>query len=111
MSQQLTNPTLLQNVKTLEELRRFVTFSLEEIKRTVNGRLRFKANLRATGPLTVALTTAESAVAHNLGVVPTGFLVVGLSANAVVFNGTKAWTGDTIYLRASTTVTATLYVI
>lgn len=107
----ITLPTQLQGVAKLEDLRRFTTAALEQIRRIVNGRLAFTENIRATGPLTVVLGTSEVAIGHNLGELPTGVLVVRLSANAAVYDGTTAWTADTIYLRASSAVTAVIYVI
>jgi hypothetical protein len=55
------------------------------------------------------LTTAEIGISHGLGRVPVGYLVAGLSANETVYHATAA-TREKLYLKASGTVTATIWV-
>jgi hypothetical protein len=44
----------------------------------------------------------EFQVIHNLGYVPLGYLVIQRNANCVIYNGTTAWTGQSIFLKCST---------
>jgi hypothetical protein len=53
----------------------------------------------------------DFAVTHNLGRVPTGFIVVNKDQNANIWRGTVAWTTTTITLQASlATVTMTVLI-
>lgn len=59
-----------------------------------------------------ATPDTEDAVAHELGKIPTGFIVVGLDKGAVVYDGTTTDTKTTIYLKctvASTAVTILVF--
>lgn len=53
----------------------------------------------------------EEAETHGLGVVPTGYIVIGRDKAGVIYDGTTAWTKDVIYVRSDlVTVTAKLLV-
>ena len=51
----------------------------------------------------------EYAVAHGLGFIPNGFLVVSQDKAGVTYKGTTAWTEENLYLQTNTpTVALTL---
>lgn len=48
----------------------------------------------------------EDTVAHTLGKVPIGYIVVGLDKASIVYNGTTSWTATNIYLKNSLSTVA-----
>ncbi len=54
----------------------------------------------------------EDAVAHTLGSIPKGFLVINIDKGGVVYDSGTAWTSSNIYLKVTTISTAvTLFLI
>ncbi len=104
----------MSNLDDWESLRRFTSMAVEAITTEVNGRLTFGGNIDASGPHSVTFASASDvqAVAHNLGRIPTGFIVVNLNAGIVVYQpSVPAWLKDQIFLQASGAGTATIYVV
>lgn len=90
-----------------EDFQRYATMALEDIVRQVNGGLDFTSNF--SGRLlsvTFSASATDTALAHGLGRVPTGYIITSLSASMVVYSGSAAWTNSSIYLRASAAGTA-----
>lgn len=113
-----TVPIILDssNAKTLEELKRASTVTLNAVIEQINGNLTLGANIKAAGPYTVVFKSSSTKVTlnHNLGRVPTGILPVYLTAAAILYapqSSSLVWTSGTITLQASAAVTATIYVI
>jgi hypothetical protein len=52
---------------------------------------------------------SNEAITHNLGYVPTGFLVTSQSNAGVIYSGSSAWTATSIFL--SSTVASTVATI
>ena len=108
--------TDLQNVGTIEALRRFVGAALNSIVLQMNGKLDIVDNLRASGPLNVSIPSANTPVkiVHNLNRDPIGYWVVGQDAAVSVYYPSQAvypWTPQQIYLSASGAVNLTIFVI
>lgn len=94
-----------------EELKRYLTKSMTDIMGVINGGIDFGENVR-TSLISVAFGGANTTVqsGHGLGRVPAGYIVAGLSANMVVFNGSGTNTDKLIYLQASAAGTASVLV-
>lgn len=52
-----------------------------------------------------ATPDAENTVAHELGKVPTGYLVYSINKAAAVYTGSTAWTSANIYLKVNVSST------
>jgi hypothetical protein len=52
-----------------------------------------------------AVADTEDTIAHTLGAVPIGFIVINIDKGGVVYDGGTAWTSSNIYLKCSTTST------
>lgn len=99
------------NVDNWEDLRKYSSQVVKAIIDVVNGNLDFSSNIRSsiiTAQFTVA--TSDQQVAHGLGTVPSGYIVVGRSSNFNVFNGISPNTSDNIFLASSGAGTATILV-
>lgn len=98
--------TLVQSIKTLPELARFVASALDNILTQVNGRLTFGDNIQSFGPTVVTFTdTSPLRVVHGLGRQPLGFIVTGLDRAAVIYYPNKTsfpWTSEQVYLQSDT---------
>ena len=55
---------------------------------------------------TSATPDAENTIAHELGRVPVGYIVVSVDKAAVLYKGTTAWTSTNIYLKCNVASTA-----
>jgi len=53
----------------------------------------------------VLTATAENIIAHGLGVVPTGYLVINQGYSGSLYSSGTSWTSGNVYLRSSTTGT------
>ena len=106
------------NVKTIEDLTRFVSNSLEKVQSTLNGNVDLLENgandhINFTFPtIPVGATlTADVGVRHSLGRIPRGYTKTS-SSNTILSlqNGATANTATTLYLRAGSTGTVTVLV-
>jgi hypothetical protein len=80
--------------------------------REFNGRIVFGDNIKASGPSVVAFTGAGvMEVIHNLGQVPTGFIVINKSATCDVWQASTAWTETKIYLQSNAAANVTVLII
>lgn len=103
----------MQSVETIEELRRFVSRSLEAITGQFNGRVDFGDNVRSS-TVTVLLRNEPTSVPHSLGRVPQGYIVIGQNAVGTVFRPSSAlfpWTETQLFLQSSTVAEYTLLII
>lgn len=101
----------VSNVSTWEELRRFVSQMTSDLVDIINGHISFTDNCDIS-LITVSFPGSGTTVktAHGLKRMPTGYIVAGLSASLVVFDGNKANTTDDIYLQSSAAGTAQIMV-
>lgn len=96
-----------------KDLERSLDKQFEKIGEILNKGLRFADNFDAyIGALTTNATPGvETAIAHGLKRVPSGFLVIQKDKAAHIYNGSTAWTADNIYVRSDVaSVTATLII-
>lgn len=89
------------HVQTWEELRRFVSQDLQAITAVLNGRIGLTDNVQSSLVTAVFPGTGTLRIEHTLGIVPTGYIVVGADAAIQVFDGVGDWSKLDIYLRAS----------
>ncbi len=100
------------DLSTIDEkdIRKYVTLVLVDIVDKVNGKLDLGVNVSGkivSVPFTAANT--DTTISHGLGKTPTGYLVVGLSTNMIVYDGTVAKNSSTITLKSSAIGTAQIY--
>lgn len=94
-----------------EELPRFLTLFGEQVARALNSGLDFETNFNSKFvSITFSATNTDTSVAHGLGRVPAGYIIIGLSAALTVYDGVGANTATNLFLRASATGTARLLV-
>lgn len=94
-----------------EDMPRFLTLFGEQVSRTLNNGLDFETNFNSkTVSITFSAANTDVIVAHGLGRLPVGYIVVGLSASLTVYDGVGANTTSNLVLRANATGTARLLV-
>lgn len=94
-----------------EEMPRYLTLFGDQVVRTVNGGLDFQTNFNGTVvSLTFSATNTDTSVAHGLGRVPTGYLIIGRTANMGIYNGAASNTATNLILRSSSVGTASVLV-
>jgi len=98
-----------QNIKTLEELIRWVGASVEDIVRAINGRISFVENVDAQN-ITVSFGSANADVSfgHSLDRVPSGWVVISQTAAMSVYLGSKSATRADFTLRSSAVGSVTI---
>lgn len=105
-------PQTTSNLKTVEDLARFVSNSLEKVQSTLNGNVDLLDN-GANDHVTVSFSqiNKDVGVAHKLGRVPRGYTQTS-STNHVLSlqNGSNSNTDQTLYLQAGSTGTVTVLV-
>jgi len=105
-------PNQWSNVKTLDDLKRFVSIGFESILSQFNGKVDFGDNVRTFGPVTAALTSAAATrVPHSLGRVPMGYFVVNKDAPCDVYQPNSdvyIWTPTQIYVQGDATANVSL---
>lgn len=95
------------NVTTWEELRRWISSTVDDIVSTINGRLNLVENCQ-TRLVDVTFPSAgeEVKVPHSLKYIPNGYMLARSSAPLSLYDGKLAATANDIYLRASAPGTA-----
>lgn len=106
---------VFSNLK-VEDFMRFVSAFLGSLVDEFNGKIDFVQNIRASGIHSVTFTSGSDiqSVDHKLGRVPSGWLLINLSTTGSIFKPSGAqyeWTSSTIYLQASNSTVAQIYVI
>lgn len=77
--------------------------TLWDVVKIVNGGLDLLTNNKGftfTGA-TPGVANTEFTITHNLGYIPTGFLVVSIDQAAIVYKGVTAWTATAISLKCN----------
>lgn len=104
-------PTQFNNLAEWVKAARFVDIVLDQITALVNGRLTFSDNfLQQTTSVTFSAANTDTTVPHSLGFLPNGYIVVGRSANMVIYDGATANTTTNLYLRSSATGSASIII-
>jgi hypothetical protein len=99
----------LGQIKEPQDFMKHGSIAVGDLSDAVNGGLEFDSNLNTkTVTVTFDAANTETAVTHNLGRIPTGYLASKMSANMVVFDGSRAATSNVSYLKASAPGTITL---
>lgn len=101
--------TDLQNVATLEDLRRYTALALNGILAQFNGKIDFGDNVRTSGPIAISFVTPNATVSvnHTLGRTPIGYFVSGQdAAGSVLLANQASWTANTVFLTASAAMNA-----
>lgn len=97
----------VSNLPDLDQVKRFATIVLREITDVLNGQITFVDNIRQEiHSVTFDAADTDVSVSHGLGRVPTGVVVLGLTAAMIVYDGSTGNTVDAVYLRSSATGTA-----
>lgn len=107
----ITASSDIQQVKP-EEVQKYVDIFCQDVIEVVNGKLDFQTNFNSNVVIqTFSTANTDTTIGHNLGRVPTGFLVASKSVSSDIYNGSLSWTASTIILKASVApVTVTLVV-
>lgn len=97
----------ISNVKSQEDLTRFAAQALKDIADILNGKVGIEDNTDSIR-LTVNFTAANVAqtIQHNLGHMPSGYVLIGSTVAMSVYDGGTAFTDKFIYLKASAIGTA-----
>lgn len=101
---------LVKSGQTYQEVKPYeFNKELTLIKQVVNGLLQFGDlfgnNRNMFGVMKAVVfgpAATEVTVTHDLGVVPTGYLVLRNSNGGVVYDGVTNWTKNNIYLQSTT---------
>lgn len=97
------------NLTDEAEFRRVATILFENIVSILNSGILFSDNFSSKiQSVEFSAANTEVQVQHNLGRVPTGYLVFKLSAAAIVYDGSTANTETNAFLRGSAPCTATV---
>lgn len=105
----ITNESNIDRINDKEAQASYISKFLDQTKRVVNGGLSFADNFDCK-ILNITFTAANSdtSLTHGLGRVPEGYIVLRLSTNLMVYDGSIAATVNTISLKGSAIGTATL---
>lgn len=102
----------ISNQQTWEGLRRQTQILATKLEELLNNGINFKDNFQSQS-ISVAFTAADTdlQIAHQLNIVPTGYLVTNKSVSLDVYNGSSNIFNKTfITLRSSAIGTATIMV-
>lgn len=94
-------PLSVSNIKSWEELRKYVSITLDQIVTAINGQIEFIDNCATSQVSVVIPASGEIGVPHTLGRVPNGYLVAKSSAGIIVFDGTTANTSSNLYVQGT----------
>lgn len=101
----------ISNVETIDDVKRFSTACLKQLVESVNGNLILTENVKAS-VVSVSFGSADSdtAVAHNLGKPPVGFILCGASVAMSLYNGSTAANNTTIFIKSTAAGSASVLV-
>lgn len=90
-----------------EDVPKYLAKYAEEISRILTNGVDFQTNFNGKLlSITFSAANSDTALTHNLGRVPTGYLVYSKSAALIVYDGSLGSSESVIYLRASAPGTA-----
>lgn len=97
----LKNQFNISQLKTTDEIVRFLTMILEELTIQFNGKIDFDSNIR-TSLVDVSFTTAnaEKPITHTLDRVPLGYILAKSNVAVRLYDGATTNTASTIYIKA-----------
>ena len=99
----------ITEITEVPEKFRYVQLFLQAVAAVVNGRLTLAEN-HLMPSVSVAFTEADTnkTVTHGLGRAPRGYILTGLTANMVIYDGSIGATAQNITLKSSAAGTAKL---
>ena len=100
----------LTNCSELKDLTRFVSVTINDIVNVINSNLSSENFVKTITSVTFTATNTDTVVDHGLKNIPIGYYVIGSDAAMKVYNGTKAFTDETITLKSDATGTATVLI-
>lgn len=104
---QIQASTEIVNLQNPEERFRFIQLFLQNTADTVNGNLELSNNfLVPFKSVLFASANTDVTVNHGLGRVPRGYLIIGVNAASIIYDGAGEPTSTTIKLKASAACTA-----
>ncbi len=104
-------PQTVSNVDSFEDLRKFTDQNLSQIVSVLNGNINFEDNVNVSiVSFTFSVANTNYQVTHSLGIVPTGFIIVGKNISTDIYNGDGVNTKSSIFLK-STVANATVKVM
>lgn len=102
----------LQNVKTLDDLKRYVTIFLGQVSDAINGKISVSDNIRAqTVFVTFAVSATTYAVPHTLNSTPVGYLLIGANSPLSLYDGASPSDRQTLFVQSSATGVAKILVL
>jgi len=107
-------PTLpdLQNIKTFDQLKNFVTQNVKSFYAILNKGGFFLDQMNVAYKQGVILDNGtDTEVVHNLGSVPIGYIVIQQGGNGVVRRGDRGWNSTSIYLQSNTSMNCDLLIL
>ena len=105
MSKVITKLTT-SNVKTWEELRRYVSQDISAISEVVNGQLDFDNLKTSTVGVTFETADTDTKIAHGLNRVPTSYILIKSSVAMSLYDGVTESNDKELFLRSSAAGTA-----
>lgn len=90
------------NIKSIDELVRFLSPFINNLQSVINGNLEFTSNFKAI-LLDTKFSTANlnTGIAHTLGRVPLGYINVGSNVATQLYDGSSPNSADFIFLRST----------
>lgn len=107
----IKTPQSLSNIKSLEDLVRYVSRTTDQVTSLLNGRINLADNA-STEILSVTFPGANVnvSISHGLGRTPSGYTVVGRDSVINVYNGSEPNTDSVLNLRSSGAGTAQIMI-
>ena len=105
----IQNSDQIIDIEDDKEKFRFIQLWMQDASSVINGRVEFSSNIQSNLKSVVfAAANTDTTVAHGLAFPPNGYIVAGLSANMVIYDGALASTSSKITLKSSAVGTARL---
>jgi len=99
----------VSDISDMPEKFRYIQLFLQAVVDVVNGRLTLAENhLMPSVNVTFSEADTNKTVSHGLGRAPRGFIVVGLTASMIIYDGSISATAQNITLKSSAAGTAKL---
>ena len=102
----VTSSSDFGNIADFEALKRWVTVWAGDVTGQINGGIDFSSNIYCrTVDAVFSSANADLAIQHNLGKLPTGYMLVKTDVASIIYTGSGTWTTSVIYLKASVAAT------
>jgi len=102
------------NIETYDNFKRFITRFSQEVTQILNGNVSLTDNFAGQSiSVSFAAPATNQTIAHTLGRLPIGYLLLRNSSGMVLYDGSVAaevFTRSTVTLRATVAGTATILV-